>query len=331
MDNKRLDVKVGLFVFIGLFLMAVLLILFSKGTSVFHGTYNLRLHATNVGGLKLRASVLLAGVVVGDVSDIQLAADGKSVTILLKIYNGVTIYGDAHFVIEQAGFLGDNFVAILPTDNKMAPFVNNADVECEPPFDLLAVARSATGFINRVDDTVRKIEDSVNQLQKTVLNQQTMTNLSVTIANLRAASDEAVIAVGDINSLVATNRDQVNFAISNVVYFSQDLTQLAENANSILATNGIGLSESMSNIEATTETLKQISDDMKAGKGLAGTILENQELATNVEATVNNLAIATSNLNELGLWGFLWHHQGEPARTNAPPPKYSTPRESHQP
>jgi phospholipid/cholesterol/gamma-HCH transport system substrate-binding protein len=331
MDNKRLDVKVGLFVFIGLFLVAVLLILFSKGTSVFHGTYNLRLHATNVGGLKLRASVLLAGVVVGDVSDIQLAADGKSVTILLKIYSGVTIYGDAHFVIEQAGFLGDNFVAILPTDNKMAPLVNNADVDCEPPFDLLAVARSATGFIQRVDDTVRKIEDSVNQLQKTVLNQQTMTNLSVTIANLRAASDQAVVAVSDIDSLVATNRSQVNFAISNVVYFSQGLSQLSDNANSILVTNGIGLSQSVSNIEVTTETLRQISDDVKSGKGMAGTILENQEAATNLQATINNLAIATSNLNQLGLWGFLWHHQGEPARTNASSTKHSTPRESKKP
>ncbi|HTR40982.1 MAG TPA: MlaD family protein [Pseudomonadales bacterium] len=331
MDNKRLDVKVGLFVFIGLFLLAVLLILFSKGTSVFHGTYSLRLHATNIGGLKQRASVLLAGVIVGDVSDIQLQPDGKSVTIILKIYNGVTIYGDAHFVIEQAGFLGDNFVAILPTDNKAAALADGADVECEPPFDLQQVARSATGFIQRVDQTVQKIEDSVTQLQKTVLNQQTMTNLAVTIANLRAASDQAVIAVADIDSLVATNRSQVNFAISNVVYFSQDLTQLADNANGILATNGMTLSESMSNIQATTETLRQISDDMKAGKGLAGTILENQDLATNVQATVNNLAIATSNLNQLGLWGFLWHHQGEPARTNASPSKYSSPRDSQKP
>jgi phospholipid/cholesterol/gamma-HCH transport system substrate-binding protein len=333
MDNKRLDVKVGLFVFIGLFLMAVLLVLFSKGTSVFHGTYNLRLHATNVGGLKLRASVLLAGVIVGDVSDIQLAQDGKSVTILLKIYNGVIIYGDAHFVIEQAGFLGDNFVAILPTDNKAAALVNNDSVDCEPPFDLLAVARSATGFINRVDDTVRKIEDSVSQLQKTVLNQETMTNLTITIANLRAASDQAVIAVNDIDSLVATNRDQVNFAISNVVYFSQDLTQLANNANNILATNGVALSESMSNIQVTTETLRQIGDDVKSGKGMAGTILENPEAATNLQATISNLAVATSNLNQLGLWGFLWHHQGEPARTstNSSPSKYSTPRGSQKP
>ena len=122
MESKRLELKVGLFVFIGLILLAVLLIQFSKGTSVFHGTYTVRLHAPNVGGLKLRASVLLAGVVVGAVSDIQLQPDGKSVIILLKIYKNVKIYGDAHFVIEQAGFLGDQFIAILPTDNNAPPF-----------------------------------------------------------------------------------------------------------------------------------------------------------------------------------------------------------------
>ena len=78
MENKRLELKVGLFVLIGLLLLAALLIAFSKGTSIFRGTYVVRLVATNVGGLKLRASVLLAGVQVGSVSKITLAPDGKS-------------------------------------------------------------------------------------------------------------------------------------------------------------------------------------------------------------------------------------------------------------
>src|SRR5271154_189135 len=110
MDKSRLEIKVGLFVLIGLALLAVLIIQFSKGTSVFRGTYELRLDASNVGGLKTRASVLLAGVQVGSVSDISLAPDGKSVTIFLKIYKDYKIYHDARFVIEQAGFLGDEYV-----------------------------------------------------------------------------------------------------------------------------------------------------------------------------------------------------------------------------
>ena len=107
---------------IGLALLAVLLIQFSKGTSIFRGTYELRLHAANVGGLKPRAGVLLAGVQVGSVSDIQLADDGKSVTIFLRIYKNCKIYHDARFVIEQSGFLGDQYVSVIPTANKRCPF-----------------------------------------------------------------------------------------------------------------------------------------------------------------------------------------------------------------
>lgn len=318
MENKRLELKVGLFVFIGLILLAALLIAFSKGTSVFRGTYSVRMVAANVGGLKLRASVLLAGVQVGSVSDIQLAPDGKSVTITLNIYKGTTIYDDAHFVIQQAGFLGDQFVAILPQENQGPAVTNNEMVQCQAPFDMQQVARSATGFLQRVDDTVKKIEASVALLQETVLNAQTLTNLSLAIANLKSASAHADNVVGGLDGLVATNSGQVQLAVSNVVFFSRELTEVAANANGIVATNGAAISGAMTNLQATTVTLKEIADDMHQGRGLAGTILENQQLATNVQETVNNLDVATSNLNKFGLWHMLWRHDQEP-HTNGPP------------
>ncbi|HUA64524.1 MAG TPA: MlaD family protein [Alphaproteobacteria bacterium] len=317
MENKRLELKVGFFFLIGLVVLAILVIAFSKGTSVLRGTYTVRLVASNVGGLKLRASVLLAGVQVGSVSDIILAPDGRSVSIKLNIYKGTTIYRDANFEIDQSGFLGDPYVAIVPTVNQGPVIANNDTVHCEPPFDMLAVARSAGGFIQRVNDTVSKIEASVAELQRTVLNQQTLTNLSAAIANINAASDHANGVVGGLDALVATNAEQVHGAVSNMVFFSQELTQLASNANGVVATNGVAIAGAVSNLQAATATLKQIADDMHAGKGLAGTVLENEELATNVQETVNNLAIASSNLNEFGLWHFLWRHE-PPPHTNGP-------------
>ena len=53
---------------------------------------------------------------VGTVSGMQLAPDGKSVTIILRIYQDYQIHKDARFVIEQSGFLGDQYVAIMPTE-----------------------------------------------------------------------------------------------------------------------------------------------------------------------------------------------------------------------
>src|ERR1041385_3153978 len=117
MDKKRLEWRVGVFVFIGLVGLALLLLQFSKGTSLFKPTYELFLKARNVGELKARASVLMAGVQIGMVSDIQLNPEGTNVTITLKIFKQYVIHQDSEIRIEQSGFLGDHYVAVVPTHN----------------------------------------------------------------------------------------------------------------------------------------------------------------------------------------------------------------------
>src|SRR2546422_734097 len=110
MSNKsHLEWRVGLFVLIGLGLLAVLLLQFSKGTTFFRQTYTILLRAANVGGLKQRASVLMAGVQVGSVSDIRLSPQGTNVNINLRIYSQYQIHKDARFLIEMSGFLGDQY------------------------------------------------------------------------------------------------------------------------------------------------------------------------------------------------------------------------------
>jgi phospholipid/cholesterol/gamma-HCH transport system substrate-binding protein len=300
MENQRIAVKVGLFVLIGLVLFAGALILFSKGASLVHGAYELRLHASNVGGLKQRAGVLLAGVQVGTVSDIQLADDGKSVTILLKIYKRYKIYDDAKFVIEQAGFLGDQYVAIVPQANQGQILANGQEVQCQEPFNLQEVARGAAGFIQRIDVIAKKLDDSVNELRRDVLNPETLTNFSVAVGNMRSFSEDALGAVGGINQLVATNGTQVTLAVSNLYRMSGEMQG--------------PLAASLKNIETSTDILTNLMAQVQSGKGLAGTVLQNQEVATNMQAIVNNLATASSNLNHLGLWHFLWHKEAEPRK-----------------
>jgi len=317
MEKSHQEIKVGLFVLVGLVLLAVLLLQFSKSTSIFRGTYELRLHASNVGGLKERASVLLAGVQVGTVSGIELAPDGKSVTILLRVYKDYKIYHDARFVIQQSGFLGDQYVAVIPTINQLPVWTNGADVDCEAPFNLQETARAAAGFIQRIDETAQKLDAAVSDVRRLLLNTETLTNLSAAVGNLRDFSEQATNMVANINLLVATNGEQVDLAVSNVVFFSQDLIHLSDDARGVVSTNGAEISAAVKNIETSTETLKTLMDDLQSGKGLVGTLLKNEQLSTNVQAVAANLAIATSNLNQLGLWHFLWHHELPP--TNAPP------------
>ena len=315
MEKSRLETKVGLFVLAGLVLLAVLVVQFSKGTSAFRGTITLKLHASNVGGLKERASVLLSGYQIGAVKEIQLAPSGTNVTILLQIYKDYDIYGDARFVIEQAGFLGDQYVSVIPTENKKAKFVDGDEAECQEPFDLQEVARGAAGFIKRMDETAKKLDDSVTDLRAQVLNAQTLSSFGVALTNMKAFTEQALGAIAEINSLVATNGTQVGVAVSNLVVFSSQLNQLGASAQGILATNSVNINDATKNIDDVTVTLKQLAADVKAGRGLAGAVLQNQELATNVQNIAANLAVTTSNLNRVGIWGILW--SSKPAATNS--------------
>ena len=134
---------------------------------------------------------------------------------------------------------------------------------------------------------------------------------------MRTVSEQATGTVANLNALVATNGTQIDLAVSNVVFFSQDLIRLSDDAHGVDRDQRPEISAAVKNIESSTETLKKLMDDLQSGKGLAGTLLKNEQLATNVQAVAANLAVATSNLNRLGLWRFLWHHELPP--TNAPP------------
>lgn len=320
MDKKRLEWRVGVFVFIGLIVLGGLLLQFSKGTSMFKPKYHLYLKAKNVGGLKTRASVLMSGVQIGTVSDIALNPAGTNVTITLEIYQQYVIHKDARILIEQSGFLGDLYVAVVPTLNEADVWHADEQPVAEEPFSLQEVARSAAGFLQRVDQTTKNLDEAIADVRRLVLNEQTLTNLSATVANARVASERAVLTINNIDSLVETNSQAVASAVSNVVFFSQQINEFAGGLKEVLSTNSVELSTALKNIDSSTVVLKNVLEDMQSGKGLAGTVLRNDQLATNVNMIVANLSITTSNLNRLGLWHFLWHKE-VPANEKSPDSK----------
>jgi phospholipid/cholesterol/gamma-HCH transport system substrate-binding protein len=318
MSQSRLQLKVGAFVFFCLILVAVLLVQFSKGTTFFRQTYTVILKTANVGGLRPRASVLMSGVQVGTISEIQLSPQGTNVSILLKIYNQYVIRNDARFVIEQSGFLGDQYVAIYPDKSQGMPLTNLAEMPAQEPFNLQEVARSASGFIKHIDDTASNLNAAIIDVRREVLNERTLTNLAFTIDTLEHVSVSAGTVVDNLNSLIISNGVPAGTAVSNLLIFSQQMNTFAQSAQGILDTNRPQINAAVSNLHNSTVMLTNLLAEVRDGKGLVGTLLRNEDLANNVSALASNLALASANLNRLGLWHFLWYHP-KPTATNAPP------------
>lgn len=329
MSKKRLELKVGLFVAIGLVLLAIMMIQFSKGRSLLRGTYDLTMNAPNVGGLQRGASVQLAGVTVGNVRDIDLGPTGTNVLLRLEILDRYVIHSDAQFVIEQSGFLGDQYVAVVPTDNAGPPLKDGDEVQCLAPFNLQAVARDAVGFLQRIDQTVRDLNAAIIDVRRVFLNEQTLSNLADTAGSLREASDEAHATIQNVNLVVQSNRERIGTAVSNLVLFSEGLNTFASSANALIDTNSPAINNSIRDIQESTDSLKKLLKKTESGDNVAGALLSDEELAGQISLIASNLNLTTSNLNSRGLWGILWKHK--PPKPKSQPGPVEPLRSPHDP
>jgi phospholipid/cholesterol/gamma-HCH transport system substrate-binding protein len=329
MNQSRLQWKVGLFVLLGLVLLAGLMVEFSKGLTLFRPTYDILVRSETAGSLKVRAQVLMSGVQVGTVSNIRLASTGKFVTITLRIYSEYKVYKTAEFFIEQSGFLGDQYVAIVPKENEGPVFRDGDVARAEAPFNMLEVARAASGFVKRIDETAQRLNDTLADVRRYLLNPETLTNLSVSVQNLRTASERAVTVVGNIDTFVSTNANALAGTGTNLAFFSDGLLRFADELNGVLTTNTPAINQAVKNIESSTAILKSSMEQVDAGKGLAGMLIKNEQIGADLKEITQNLSVTSSNLNRLGLWGILWQHH-PPKQASPPQRQLASPKNPYE-
>lgn len=301
MSDTRTNIKVGLFVTVGLVLAAALMLNFSKGRGFGAAGYDIRIRAVNAGGMKNNAAVLMAGVKVGGVTRIDLAEDGRSVVITATIDAGFRIHGDAEFVIDSAGFLGDQFIAIRPTANALPPLGDGDEVACAEPFNLQDTARAAAGFITRIDATAEKLNEALDRVDRLVLNEETLTNLSATVRNLRQVSERALVVVDRVDGLITTNAAPIGETLTNLVNFSAELGGLTDQLRGVIATNSDTIGSSLANIEAASLSLRTTLEGINEGDGMVGGLLHDPILKARTVEVMDNLAVLSSNLSRYGI------------------------------
>jgi len=304
MNKDKTGWKVGLFVLIALVLAAGMVMRFSKGTGL-ASTYRLNLVANNAGGIIKGASVLMAGVPIGSISEIHLAQDGAKVTMVASIYEQFKISTNAVFGIGTVGFLGDRYISVSPGTNgtNIRHLVSGQTVRVAVAFDFAQVAESASGLMNRLSGTVDQLSNAVARIDKTIISDQSLTNLTMTVANFRTLSERAMSAAGGLDEFVRTNTATLSRSITNFTTFTEKLNQVTLELQETVATNRVEFTATIKNIERATDRADKLLAEVEQGKGLAGTLLKNDELARHSALMISNFMAFGSNLNNRGIWG----------------------------
>jgi phospholipid/cholesterol/gamma-HCH transport system substrate-binding protein len=113
MNRKGIETLVGFFVLLGVAAL-VFLALKAANLSSFSGgeTYTLSAKFDNIGGLKVRAPVRSAGVVVGRVASIALDAKTYQGVVRLDMQSSMQFPSDSSARILTSGLLGDQYIGI---------------------------------------------------------------------------------------------------------------------------------------------------------------------------------------------------------------------------
>ena len=136
MKKSSIETSVGIFMFIGILCVGYLTI--HLGNMDWFGSDYYPLHARfqSVSGLKVGASVEMAGVQIGSIEAISLNQEKKIAEVILKIQNGIQLEDDVIASIKTAGLIGDKYVMVSPGGSDTILKPGDTIIETESALDL---------------------------------------------------------------------------------------------------------------------------------------------------------------------------------------------------
>lgn len=315
MSNSRLELKVGLFVVVLLGLAAVMVFKFSESGLGWGDTVALKLKTTDAGTVVNNSPVLMSGVKIGYVDAIDLEADGLvTITVQLNTRDAKHIDANSTFAIKSSGFLGDQYIGVFPPpmdDRAKAPLPTDVAQICEPPFDIMTVARDAQvtighaqGLIEDVSARVRDLNATIHTLNQNIFNPATMSDFRATITNFAAASTNLVLftrdatnVAGRVQSLLSpATVAEVTNSIARFNAMMGDFTNVSHRVQAVLTPQTIAeVTNSIVRFNASMANFTNFTHELSSAAPMIRTNLANlDKITTEFRKTAGEVRLLVS-------------------------------------
>jgi len=267
--DRGLELKVGIFVAIGLAVLAALVVQFGRLGEGFKEYYSLTIHFPDASGLLKGSDVLLGGAKVGRVaSPPRLVVSGQGVDVSLRIYDFVKIATESKFTIGSSGLLGDRFVIVTPpTGAPKSYLAHGARVEGMRERGLDDLTKEGSALIKDLRGTVAKIDTTLDRLNNQALSKDNMDHLQQTFENLNKTSAALSESSKKIDGVIGKADETMGSAKA-----AADKVQ-----------------DAAGDARKTLQTAGKVMNAALSGNGLLAMLLTNQALANDLRSLIGNL------------------------------------------
>ena len=275
--------KLGLFVTLGIVSIAISIMLL--GNFDFKSRYTINAYFANASGLPKKAKVKIAGVDVGHIKNIIL--ENEKAKIILNISSDVTIYSDAKAKIVATGIIGTKYIEISPGTQTNKVLIDGDSIET-------LETRSVEDMISNVVDQVSKVLGNVSS----GINEEFFKNLSDTVKNLKKVSQT-----------ISDKEKEIGQVITNFNKFSGDLAE-------VTSQNKEDIRNIVLEMKKVSLQLDEFMTKINKGKGTIGTLVNDEQMATelketvsSIKTTVNQLQTTFGKVNRLEIdWEYMFRY-----------------------
>jgi phospholipid/cholesterol/gamma-HCH transport system substrate-binding protein len=258
---------------------------FLKGKDLFTNYKTLYVEYNNVEDLSQSAPVTINGLTVGRVTKITINEVTGKLLVELQLKTDFPISKTSKASLYSPSLIGGKQIKILPNLQDKDPAVDGQTLESAVE---LGLTESLGGKIEPIQQKLDLMLLNINTLVaglNNVLDKQGQENLKKSLAELSQTMEQFHRASGSLNSILDTNKGQINGVVTNFNKMSSNFNKISDSLNKA------DLGKTVRNLNKTLAKVDGIMSNLNSGKGTAGKLLNDDALYNNLSKTSKELEL----------------------------------------
>lgn len=299
--TTRRSVTVGIFIFLGLIIFAVAVLVLGGQKKTFMPSVAVKTIFRDVGGLSKGNNVWYAGVKVGTIQSIRFL-DHRKIEVLMNIDKSYRhfIHKDVRARVSSDGLVGNKIISLGGGTDQAAPIEDGDVLAAEISISSDEIMNTLqVNNKNLVDITgnlkaiTAQIREGQGTLGKLLTDTAVYSQLAGTLANLQRSAANAQRLTNSLAAYTARLRTEgtlANVLVTDTLVFSK------------LRSTATGLEAAMQRAYDAVGSLQEasagINRQLNSNQSAAGVILHDTATASNLRATIQNLESSTYKLDQ---------------------------------
>jgi len=317
--------RVGLVVFVALIAFAVGIFMVGRRASLFTRKVDYRIRFGSAAGLTTGNAVRLAGVTVGNVTDVALSEKpgDSTVTVIVSIERKMTsrIRTDTTASIKTIGLLGDKYIELAGGSATAAEISPGGEIPAASEAGIEKLLAGGEGLLGDLTEIARSLKVILGRTEKgqgllgqltsdsgesrqvgTNLN-QTLRELSTTLAKINSGKSFAGKLLADEKYGKETGQALQNAIGSASRVFGRLSDDLRDGKGALpaLLEDPAGKKKVyglLDNLSEAGVSLARVSNDLDRGKGLLPVLLHDEKFAGEFRQRLNDFALHLDSISE---------------------------------